>query len=152
MARRRQRLGAMGSRSHASEGRLSFIYSLVSLAPCDEDNGVLGLGGWLLLLKRSGIDELRSDNKVLNEDRDILFFMRVIEAAHDGRKIRAGGGQTLKLDQKSSNKTEGSLLVKISTIHESSRLKDITCFIDETNFVDEDVFKQARAEPNLNDP
>ncbi|GJV98306.1 retrovirus-related pol polyprotein from transposon TNT 1-94 [Tanacetum coccineum] len=66
--------------------------------------------------------------------------------------VQAGGGRTLKLDRKSLNKTEDNPLVKISAIHESSRLKEITCFINETNFVDEDVFKQARAEPNLHDP
>nr|GEW05595.1 hypothetical protein [Tanacetum cinerariifolium] len=33
-------------------------------------------------------------------------------------------------------------------IRESSRLKEITSIIDETNFVDEDIFKQAKVEPN----
>ncbi|GJV09367.1 hypothetical protein Tco_1347023 [Tanacetum coccineum] len=66
--------------------------------------------------------------------------------------VRAGGGRTLKLNRKPSNKTEGNPLVKLSAIHESLRLKEITCFIDETNFVDGDVIKQARAEPNLHDP
>ncbi|GJY05017.1 hypothetical protein Tco_0370957 [Tanacetum coccineum] len=72
--------------------------------------------------------------------------------AQDGLGVRAGGGRTLKLNRKPSNKTEGNPLVKLSAIHESLRLKEITCFIDETNFVDGDVIKQARAEPNLHDP
>ncbi|GKD15388.1 hypothetical protein Tco_1199795 [Tanacetum coccineum] len=71
-------------------------------------------------------DNLKSEKD--NNDNDIDMIQ--------SSEVGAGGGRMLKLDRNSSNKTESSPLVKISAIHESSRPKEITSFIDETNFVD----------------
>ncbi|GJV52966.1 hypothetical protein Tco_1448707 [Tanacetum coccineum] len=75
-------------------------------------------------------DNLKSEKD--NNDNDIDMIQ-----SSEGNKITHSGGGRMAIGSKIlSNKTESSPLVKISAIHESSRPKEITSFIDETNFVD----------------